>query len=110
VVNRRNVMGMTPLLLAAGRKPDSWSARVCHTLIKHGADTSLADLTGRTPLSVALSSDNTIAAQVLIHEGGADALRAVDTVRWSHGGHPLWVAGASALLPLSWLAAQHTLH
>ena len=93
-VNRQNAMGMTPLLLAAGRKPDSWGARVSHTLIKHGADPSIQDLTGRPPLSVALSADNPVTAQVLIHEGGADAQAAIDTVRWSLGGSPMWVSDA----------------
>jgi hypothetical protein len=63
-VNEVNVMGQTPLLLAAGRKPDAWAAKVCHQLLKHRADATICDLTGRTPIMLAILANNPVTTQV----------------------------------------------
>ncbi len=75
-VNTSDIMGLTPLIYAAGNNPDAY---VCQALIAAGANVNQPDDEGYTPLMyAAINNKNPRVLEALIRAGSLLSLRNAD--------------------------------
>lgn len=75
---RDRLNGMTPLMVAVGRKNASDTLEIAQRLLEHGADIHAKTLTGHTALMFAAKADNQPAIEWLLKRGADAAAKAAN--------------------------------